>query len=111
MPGPAPKPFGIRRRRNKTTTRAMLPSAAEAERISRRDTSASSRYDDDGDVIAWHPYTEAWWACAWRLPQATQWSKLDAIGGIYLIAVLWDRFYCGLTSVAPRFGSRRPGTA
>lgn len=80
--GPAPKPAAMRQRRNKTSTRAQLPTEAEAA-----DYEVPDLHDrDDGE--AWHPNVLEWWASVWRSPMAREFLDADMKGGLYLLADL-----------------------
>lgn len=78
MPGPAPKPSGLRQRRNKATTATTLPM--------------------DPGVTAPPPppglgkRATEWWIRAWASPMAREWLSSD-IPGLELVAELWDGLY------------------
>lgn len=80
--GPAPKPAALRQRRNKATSSAQLPSAADA---------AANRVPDlpdRTDGAEWHPMVLDWWAAVWRSPMAAEYLDADMRGGLYLLADL-----------------------
>lgn len=80
MPGPNPKPAGLRQRRNKTSTAARLPldPGVTAPPLPSKD---------------WHPRTIEWWTRAWASPMAREWLSAD-IPGLELIAELWNDYFC-----------------
>jgi hypothetical protein len=85
--GPAPKPAGMRQRRNKTSTAATLPAediAGKAERVIPSLPKRGNR--------KWHAMTTEWWEDTWRSPMATEFVQAD-IHGLYLLAELYDAFW------------------
>lgn len=85
MRGRTPKDPDQRRRRNKASTAAVLPSTPAK-------TKAPELPKDlfAGGVIA--PRTSKWWATIWRSPMASRWLEAD-VEGLYLVAVLRNEFY------------------
>jgi hypothetical protein len=81
MRGPAPKPAGLRQRRNKVTTAATLPSVEDSK--SRKIPALPKR---EGAAERWHPKAEAWWKSFWRSPMAAEVQDSDKMGGLYLAA-------------------------
>lgn len=85
MPGPAPKSPALRQRRNATTTRAALPAAA----VMAKNAVPSL---PEGE---WHPRVQEWWRTVWRSPMAAEFLKSDEVGGLYLLADLYQaRWTC-----------------
>ena len=82
MPGPLPKDPILRQRRNRTSTRAVLP----AERRERKRAPQLPRNQD------WHKLTRAWWRDVWRSPMASEYLQVD-LHGLYMLAALLDRFW------------------
>ena len=82
MPGPLPKDPILRQRRNRTSTRAVLP----AERRERKRAPQLPRNQ------AWHKLTRAWWRDVWRSPMASEYLEVD-LHGLYMLAALLDRFW------------------
>lgn len=80
--GPPPKPAALRQRRNKTSTRAQLPTEAEAAGFEVPELHER----DDGE--AWHPNVLEWWESIWRSPMAREFLDADMRGGLYLLADL-----------------------
>lgn len=86
MPGPLPKPPGIRQRRNRVVTSASLPSArANAKRkvppLPKREASTE----------VWHERVIEWWKSVWTSPMAGEYLGPDMKGGLYLLAELHQR--------------------
>lgn len=77
---PLPKPAHLRQRRNKTATRATLPSAAEA---SKNRVPALPKREG-----GWHPMVREWWRSVWQSPMASEYLDADVRGGLYLLADL-----------------------
>lgn len=83
---PLPKPEALRQRRNRTATKATLPT---------EESSASNHVPDLPEREAgWHPMVVEWWASIWRSPMASEYLDADMRGGLYLLAdlhqVRWD---------------------
>lgn len=86
--GPTGKHESVRRRRNKTSTRATLravPDLAIPELPDR----------DDG----WHKQTVVWWRDTWRSPMAPEYDDSD-LHGLFMLAHLVDTFWRAETSSA-----------
>lgn len=81
MPGPAPKPIGVRQRMNKTTTRATLPLEQKRRRIP---SLPGNR--------AWNALTVAWWRDTWRSPMSAEFLPSD-IHALYVLAELIEQFW------------------
>lgn len=89
-PGPNPKDPSLRARRNKTTTRAVLPS------------------ERNGDIpplpehIEWFEVVEQWWKDTWsKAPQVDQWDE-SAVHVLYLAAMLYQQFWDPETKATTR---------
>ena len=86
MPGPMPKPAGLRQRANKTASRASLaPESAPRKRAPR----LPKREDTEPD---WHRMTRAWWRDVWHSPRAAEYIRADE-HGLFRLAVLIDQFW------------------
>lgn len=85
MPGPPPKDPAIRRRRNKTTTRATLGKAQPA----RKRALPRKR-------PAWHAETRRTWDDWWASSQAREWTQVHVSGLLRLIYLVED-FYRATT--------------
>ncbi|MEJ7873550.1 MAG: hypothetical protein WKF67_14935 [Rubrobacteraceae bacterium] len=78
MRGPAPKDPGLRARRNKTATKAVLhPGGAQAPPLPERE---------------WSPMTTAWWADVWASPMGPEYDESDK-HGLFMLALLVDDFW------------------
>lgn len=85
MPGPAPKNPALRQRRNATSTRSALPAAGAMAKNPVPDL-------PEGE---WHPRVQEWWRTVWRSPMAVEFLKSDEVGGLYLLADLYQaRWTC-----------------
>lgn len=82
MSGPAPKPGGLRQRRNRTSTAAQL----QAEPRRRRRT---PKLPHDRE---WHALTLAWWRDVWRSPMADEYLRSDE-HGLTMLAVLVNAYW------------------
>lgn len=80
MPGPPPKDYTVRARRNKSSTRAQL----------------SSDHDIKAPPlpggIDWHPLTVRWWKDLWASPMAPEYAQMD-INGMFRVALLMQDFW------------------
>lgn len=86
MRGPPPKPLHLRQRRNKVSTQAMLPSREES--AGRPVPPLPARQRGAG---RWHPRVVAWWKSVWRSPMAGELLGPDVLGGLHLLAELYQR--------------------
>ncbi len=84
MPGPMPKDPAMRQRRNKATTRALLP--AEAAPITRRPSLPANPLGE------WHKLTVAWWDDVWSSPMRGEFMRAD-LGALFRLAMLVDVFW------------------
>lgn len=83
MPGPMPKPPGLRQRRNKVSTRSVLPSEEQASK-----NKVPPLYKRERETEKWHPMVIAWWQSIWKSPMAAEYLDADMRGGLYLLAEL-----------------------
>lgn len=86
MPGPMPKPAGLRQRQNKHSTRALLPTetaSADAE-VPPLPTLAHRK--------KWHAMVLQWWDAVWRSPMAGEYLSADK-EGLFLLARLHQDFW------------------
>lgn len=77
MSGPAPKPPGMRQRRNKESTRSIIE-APPAERMELPKT--------------YHANTVLWWTTIWDSPIADEWVDAD-VPGLLALAQLVEDFW------------------
>lgn len=78
-----PKPDALRQRRNKSTTKATLPTS---ERAAKNKVPPLPKRADG----KWHPMVLEWWRSVWRSPMATEYLDADMKGGLYLLAELYQ---------------------
>lgn len=88
MPGPLPKAPGLRQRRNRATTHATLPSAAEAA-----NNKVPKLYEREKSSEKWHERVVAWWKAAWKSPMASEWQEAEQIGLLYRLAEMLQMFW------------------
>lgn len=84
MPGPAPKNPATRQRRNKSSTRALLP--AEKNPIKRAPSLPSI------DSIEWSDLTRRWWRDVWSSPQRDEFLRAD-LASLFRLAILTNSFF------------------
>ena len=84
MPGPAPKPPGLRQRRNRASTKATLPTEAKAAK--QKIPPLPQRKGN------WHERVIVWWESIWRSPMATEYLEPDK-QGLILLAYLQQSFW------------------
>jgi hypothetical protein len=97
MPGPMPKDPAMRQRRNKSSTKAMLP-AEPAPRLRRPKLPVILRKTKVGDVemeapIAWHAMAEAFWCVVWESPMHHEFLRADEpalIRLLMLVHIFWS---------------------
>ena len=85
MPGPLPKDPTLRQRRNKSTTRAMLP--AEAGHRERRPRLPEL---EEGD--SWHPMACRFWAAIWSSPMSFTFLRADE-QSLFRLLILVNKFW------------------
>src|SRR5688572_19583480 len=88
MPGPAPKPPGLRQRRNRASTRSVLPSVEESKK--RKVPPLPPR---ESKTEKWHPRVLDWWKKLWKSPMAAEFLDVEIVSGLHLIAELQQRRY------------------
>ncbi|MGW2666231.1 phage terminase small subunit [Nocardia tengchongensis] len=86
------KPADLRRRRNKTSTRATLRAVANPE------------IPELPDHEMWHPAVLAWWTDCWSSPMAPEWTESDR-HTLFLAARLIQQVWDESTSPASRVTS------
>lgn len=84
--GPMPKDAALRQRRNKATTRAVLPAEGEVPR------KRAPKLPERSDKRAWHKLTLAWWRAIWRSPMSTEYLESD-VPRLFRLAALIDQFW------------------
>lgn len=83
---PLPKAPELRQRRNKSATKATLPSEGpERRRLPHLPRRA------EGET-PWHTMTRAWWHDVWHSPMAGEYVQAD-VHALYRLAVLIDAFW------------------
>ena len=85
MPGPMPKDPAIRQRRNKKSTRALLP--PESAPIEGR-----PRLPNCPDGDGWHYMAKRWWNDVWDSPQHYEYMRAD-LGALFRLVALVDRYW------------------
>ena len=84
MPGPIPKPPGLRQRRNRVSTKATLPTEAEAAKQEIPPLPPRKG--------KWRPEVIFWWEVTWKSPMATEYLEADK-PGLYILATLHQAFW------------------
>ena len=84
MPGPLPKPPGLRSRRNRASTRAVLPTPAQAA-----EQDVPPLPPKQGK---WHERVIVWWERIWRSPMAAEYLEADK-PGLEMLAMLHQAFW------------------
>jgi hypothetical protein len=97
MSGPPPKNPGVRARKNKASTRAILAEREDEDvEIPELPPLTVEMTDDEGNVCTverqWHPLTVLWWQAIWPSPMAAEWHSSDVFG-LYALAMLYDKVY------------------
>jgi hypothetical protein len=85
MPGPLPKDPSVRQRRNKSTTRAMLP----AEALPRQ---RKPKLPDLPGGEEWHPMAKRFWAVVWSSPMSYEFLRADE-PALFRLVMLVDSFW------------------
>lgn len=86
---PQPKDKTIRQRRNVSPSRANLPPEQQPRK---RAPSLPKRTGEDGEPIAWHKMTMAWWHDIWNSPMAEEYLRADE-HALYRLALLIDSYW------------------
>ena len=84
MPGPIPKPPGQRQRRNRVSTKATLPTEAEAAKQEIPPLPLRKG--------KWRPEVIGWWTAVWTSPMASEYLEADK-HGLYILAHLYQAFW------------------
>lgn len=106
MPGPPPKPAGMRQRRNVVVGAARLPAegtalpAVPAPALPDRpclallheEHSEQCALCDGTNVRPWHQLVLDWWRDVWASPMAHEFLKSD-VHGLFILAELRDQFW------------------
>ncbi len=87
MPGPMPKNPATRRRRNRATTRAMLPAEIEQRKYRPRLPKLNGK-------AKWHPLAKMYWDLVWTSPMSHQFLAAD-IPVLFRLLMLVNRFFDG----------------
>ena len=90
MPGPLPKDPKIRRRTNRSPTRATFEDDGNAR---------PKRKPDLPKNLEWHSMTRRWWDDLWASPMRDEFLRVD-VHGLFRLAVLIDRFWRGETDLS-----------
>lgn len=83
---PLPKPAGLRQRRNRESTRALLPSEREAAAAEVPALPKLARGKK------WNAMVVGWWEAVWRSPMASEYLTADK-EALYLLARLHQDFW------------------
>lgn len=121
MPGPAPKPLGLRQRRNKASTRARLalgasgvrapalptrgcvcggpveppkPTRGKRKRGRPRKPPEPCKTCQNTGILPWHHLTKSWWARLWASPMTPEYIESD-LDRLYMAASLVDAYWWG----------------
>lgn len=96
MSGPPPKNTGVRARKNKASTRAILTEPDENVEIPELPALTVEVTNADGVTFTierkWHPLTIQWWQAIWPSPMAAEWHSSDVFG-LYALAMLYDKVF------------------
>lgn len=85
MPGPTPKAAGLRQRRNKAASRALLP-AEEAPR------KTQPRLPKHPGGEGWHVMAKQWWRDVWSSPMQYEFLRGDE-PALFRLVLLVDMFW------------------
>jgi hypothetical protein len=86
MPGPQPKSAALRQRRNRESTRALLPTEEQAA------SAVVPKLPALGNKEKWHPMVKQWWDAVWKSPMATEYLAADK-EALYMLARLHQDFW------------------
>ena len=92
MPGPLPKDPALRQRRNKSSTRAILP--AEAPRLQR------PRLPKLPEGETWHPMARQFWTAVWSSPMHYEFLRADEPALFRLVALVNAFWHTGKLEIA-----------
>lgn len=85
MPGPMPKDPSIRQRRNKASSRALLP--AERAPIEK-----APRLPKHPEGESWHYMAKRWWQDVWQSPMHYEYLRGD-LPALFRLVILVDKFW------------------
>jgi hypothetical protein len=85
MPGPLPKDPAVRQRRNKSSTRAILP----AENLPRTKAPKLPKLPDGEE---WHAMAKEYWKVIWSSPMSVEFLRGDE-PALYRLLMLVNRFW------------------
>ena len=91
MKGPAPKPPGLRQRKNRASTKATLPTKAEAAKWE------VPLLPELPQKRKWHERVIIWWDAIWKSPMAAEYLEPDK-QGLILLAYLQQSFWMSRSS-------------
>jgi hypothetical protein len=83
---PLPKPPGLRQRRNRESTRALLPPEAESAAADVPELPALGRN------AKWHEMVLRWWDAVWKSPMASEYLTADK-EALFVLARLHQDFW------------------
>lgn len=87
MPGPMPKDAAIKRRRNKSSTKASLPAPVGIRPVEQKPRLPNC--PNDGN---WHAMSKRWWTDVWSSPMAYEFLEGD-LPALFRLVVLVDKFW------------------
>lgn len=104
MPGPLPKDPSIRQRRNKNSTRALLP-AELAPRVRTPRLPKITQMKKVGDQLVeveveWHPMARQFWSVVWSSPMHHEFLRADEPALLRLLMLVNMFWQTGDLSVA-----------
>jgi|SRR5205807_9254519 len=100
MRGRLPKPAHMRQHRHRSTTRATLPTPAQAAH-----NTVPKLPPRERKAEVWHPKVLAWWDSVWKSPMAGEFLDSDVKGGLYLLAELYQQLWAGAGEEAGRLAA------
>lgn len=83
---PLPKPPGLRQRRNRESTRALLPTEKQAA------NGAVPLLPKLAEKEKWHPMVRQWWKSVWQSPMASEYLAADT-EALFMLARLHQDFW------------------
>lgn len=83
---PLPKPPGLRQRRNRESTRALLPTEAESA------GAEVPALPELGGKAKWHAMVIRWWESVWKSPMANEYLMADK-ESLFMLARLHQDFW------------------
>lgn len=91
MPGPMPKDPKLRQRRNKATTRALLPAETSVQ-VDAAEVVEYPQLPERATGEPWHPLAVRWWHDVWSSPMHQEFLRADA-GALFRLAHFVDAFW------------------